>query len=65
MRMAQAYAFMHNRTYVIPEDVAIVYQYTIAHRIILKQEAKLNRVSAESVLRDILRQTEVPFKGQK
>lgn len=64
MRIAQAYAFMHERNYVIPEDIGAVLRQTIAHRLILRQEAKLNGITAEQVLTDILRQTEIPFKGK-
>jgi MoxR-like ATPase len=64
MRMAQAYAFMHRRNYVLPEDIAAIYRHTIAHRLILKQEAKLNRITADSLLLDILRKTEFPYKSK-
>ena len=64
-RMAQAYALMHNRTYVIPEDVNAIFVNTIAHRVMLKQEAKLQRMTAEQVLRDILRAADVPFVGRR
>ena len=65
MRVSQAYAFMHRRGYVLPEDVAAVYRSTIAHRLILKQEAKLDHITAEDVLTEILRRTEAPYKGKR
>jgi MoxR-like ATPases len=65
MRISQAYAFMHRRGYVLPEDVAAVYRSTIAHRLILKQEAKLDRLTAEDILTEILRRTEAPYKGKR
>ncbi len=65
MRVSQAYAFMHERDYVIPEDIGAVFRNTVAHRVILRQEAKLNGVSADQVLGEILRATEIPFKGTK
>ena len=64
-RMAQAYALMHNRNYVIPEDVNAIFVNTIAHRVMLRQEAKLQRITAEQVLRDILRAADVPFVGKR
>lgn len=64
-RMTQAYALMHGRDYVIPEDVSAIFVSTVAHRVMLKQEAKLQRMTAEQVLRDILRAAEVPFVGQR
>ncbi len=63
MRISQAYAFMHNRDYVLPEDVKAVFKSCIAHRLTLTQEAKLSRATVESVLSEILLTTKVPFKG--
>ena len=65
MRMAQAYALMHRRSYVLPEDIAAIFRHTIAHRIILKQEARLARVTADVVLLEILRSTEFPYKAKR
>ena len=65
MRMAQAYALMHRRSYVLPEDIAAIFRHTIAHRIILKQEARLARVTADDVLLEILRSTEFPYKAKR
>lgn len=63
MRVCQAFAFMHNRDYVVPEDVKAVFKNCIAHRLSLTQEAKLARATVESVLSEILMNTRVPFKG--
>ncbi len=64
MRISQAYAFMHRRDYVLPEDVAAVFRSTIAHRLMLKQEAKLERLTADDILVEILR-TDAPYKGKR
>ncbi len=64
-RMAQAYALMHKRDYVIPEDISAIFVGTVAHRVMLRQEAKLQRMTAEQVLRDILRAQDVPFVGKR
>ncbi len=65
MRISQAYAFMKRREYVIPEDIAFLYRRVIAHRVTLRQEARLNRVSAYDVLEQILRKTEAPYLGKR
>ena len=65
MRISQAYAFMHRRMYVLPEDVAAGYRSTIAHRLMLKQEAKLERITADDILTEILRRTDAPYKGKR
>ncbi|MBR2460887.1 MAG: MoxR family ATPase [Clostridia bacterium] len=65
MKTAQAYAFMMRREYVLPEDVAVLYKRVIGHRITLRQEAKLNKITANDILDDILRRTEAPYLGKK
>ncbi len=65
MRMAQSYAFMHRRNYVLPEDIAAIFRHTVSHRLILKQEAKLSRITADGLLLDILRKTEIPYKAKR
>lgn len=65
MRLAQAYAFIRGRDYVLPDDVAGLFRYAIAHRLMLSQEAKLERMTVDAVLTDILRTTDVPYKGKR
>lgn len=62
MKLSQARAFLRGRNYVLPEDVAFVFVPGIAHRIVLSQEARLNRESQADVLQEILRGVEVPYK---
>ncbi len=61
MKTAQAYAFMNRREFVLPEDIAAIYKYVVAHRVTLKQEAKLNKVTADDVLSEIIRKVDAPF----
>lgn len=63
-RLAQCYAFMHSREYVIPEDIADLFVAAVSHRLTIRQEAKLGGVDAEAVAREILRSTQAPFKGK-
>ncbi len=65
MHLAQAYAFIRGRNYVIPDDIAALMRPAVAHRLMLTQEAKLNRLSAEDVLGDILHTTPVPAQGHR
>ena len=64
-RLCQAYAFMHSRNYVIPEDVSDIFRVAVAHRLVLVQEAKLHQITCDTVIDEILRQTPVPFKGKR
>lgn len=65
MHLSQAYAFIRGRNYVLPDDIAAIYRPAIGHRLILKQEAKLNNITQENVLSDILRTTEVPIRADR
>jgi MoxR-like ATPase len=64
MHLCRAYAYIKGRNYVIPDDVATLFRPAIAHRLMLRQEAKLKGLTAEAVLTEILRATPVPFKGK-
>ena len=64
-RLSQAYAFMNSRSYVVPEDVYEVFRVCVAHRLILKQDARLRGVTCEAVIDDILRTVTIPYKGKR
>lgn len=53
-KMAKAWAFLHNRNFVIPEDVAAVFQDTAKHRIRLNTKARVTHISPEAVLSEVL-----------
>lgn len=65
MKLSQAYAFLRGRDYVLPEDIAFVFTPGIAHRIVLSQEARLNRETQTDILAEILRSVEAPFKTKR
>jgi MoxR-like ATPase len=65
MHLVRAYAFLRGRDYVLPDDIAAIFRAAIGHRLMLKQEAKLNHITANDVLGEILRTTEVPYKGKR
>ena len=65
MKLSQAYAFLRGRDYVLPEDIAFVFTPGIAHRIVLSQEARLNRETQADILAEILRSVEAPFKTKR
>ena len=58
--MAKACAYVQGRAYVIPEDVQKIFLDVAAHRLVLKQKAKLGHVEAEDVLTEILEQVAMP-----
>ncbi|MBQ3126488.1 MAG: MoxR family ATPase [Clostridia bacterium] len=65
MRLSQAYAYIRGRDYVLPDDVAAIFRPAVAHRLVLRQEARLNRISADHLLGEILRTTPVPYRGER
>lgn len=58
--MSKALAFAEERDYVIPRDVQNVFISTIAHRIILSNEALSRRLSEDDVLTNILTKNKAP-----
>ncbi|WP_412838703.1 AAA family ATPase [Bacillus paranthracis] len=60
MKASQAYAFIHGRNYVIPDDIKFLAPYVLAHRLILKMEAKFEGITGEQVISKIVARTTVP-----
>ncbi len=57
---ARAYAFIHRRGYVIPEDIRAVCYDVMRHRIGLTYEAEAQNMTSEDVITEILNKVEVP-----
>ncbi|MCY8486997.1 MoxR family ATPase [Bacillus atrophaeus] len=62
MKAAQAYALMHNRDYVIPDDIQYLAPYSLPHRMILHSEAKFEGMQSEVVIREIISNAKVPVQ---
>jgi len=60
MLMAKAVAATEDRDYLIPDDVKIAAPPILRHRIVLKPEADLEGMTADQVVREIVRSVEVP-----
>ena len=54
VRMARASAVLHERNYVIPEDIQGIFKDVCAHRLVLYPQARVEGVSAADILEDIL-----------
>ncbi|EJL28436.1 MoxR family ATPase [Brevibacillus sp. BC25] len=61
LRSAQAYAFVSGRTYVLPDDVKVVFPSLAAHRIRLSMEAELH-VTEQEVVEQILTSVPAPVE---
>lgn len=52
LRAAQGWAFYNERNYVVPDDVLKMAVPVLAHRILLKQEAKLKKITGPDIIKD-------------
>ena len=59
-RMAKSCAFVRGRDYVIPEDVAAVFDDVCCHRLVLSAKARLHRLSAADVTAEIVKAVKMP-----
>ena len=59
-RMAKAYAYLHGRDYLIPEDVAAIFPDVCCHRLVLATKARMLEERPETVIRSILDSVEMP-----
>ncbi len=62
MRASQAWALLHGREFVTPDDVKTVAPAVLAHRLMLKAEAQARRVSSEQIIHEILTTVPVPLE---
>jgi len=56
-RGSQAYAAMHGRDYVLPDDVKTLAPFILAHRCLLHPESALRGVRVRDVVNRLLEQT--------
>jgi MoxR-like ATPase len=64
-RSGQALAAMQNRDFVLPDDIKRVALPVLGHRLILKPESRLRKVTTNAIIKDILGDVAVPtLKGR-
>ncbi|MDR0343041.1 MAG: MoxR family ATPase [Nocardiopsaceae bacterium] len=64
IQLARGHAALAARDYVIPEDVKAVAVPALAHRLVLRPEMWVRRITAEDVIGEILAAQPVPRAGQ-
>lgn len=64
MRAAKAYAYIKGRDYCIPDDVIYLAPYVLNHRLILTQEARYERKSADQIIQSLLNQVDIPARKE-
>lgn len=62
MQASRAFAYLRGRDYVIPEDIVRLLIPVFEHRIVLRQETRVNRRSVRSVLEDVVSSVTPPVK---
>ena len=59
-RAAQAYAAINGSNHVMPDDVKAIAPAVLPHRLIVRPESRLRKVTSEDVTTEILRSVKVP-----
>lgn len=62
MKAAQAWAFIHNREFCLPDDVQYLVPFVFEHRMIMKSEAVYEGCDSNTILQEILTKTPVPVQ---
>lgn len=63
VHLSRALAAMSGRNFVLPDDVKSIALDVLAHRLILKPEARLMRKSKKEIVEEILNSEEAPIRG--
>lgn len=62
MQASRAFAYLRGRDYVIPEDIVRLLIPVFEHRIVLRQETRVNKRSIRSVLEDVVSSVTPPVR---
>lgn len=60
-RTGQAMAAVHGRNFVLPDDIKKMAQAVLGHRLILRPESRLRKITTAAVVQEILTETSVPM----
>ncbi|MFB4168630.1 AAA family ATPase [Virgibacillus sp. JSM 102003] len=64
MKAAKAYAYIHGRDYVLPDDVKYLAPFVLAHRVILTSEAKYDGLTSDEVIIKVVKDTHIPIRKE-
>ena len=59
-RSGQAYAIIHGRDFVLPDDVKYLAEFVLSHRMVMQPAARLRNLSAELIVREVVASLPVP-----
>jgi len=60
VRSASAYAYLHGRDYVIPDDIIAMAPNVLRHRLMLSYSAQANQVGADQIIQRLLEIVPIP-----
>ena len=63
-RVARAMALVHDRDYVIPDDVKMLAPAVLSHRLVLSPSARMRGIRSDELISDLLNQVAVPGMAQ-
>ncbi|SDR12168.1 AAA family ATPase [Virgibacillus salinus] len=64
MKAAKAYAYIHGRDYVLPDDVKYLAPFVLVHRVILTSEAKYDGLTSDKVIEKVVKDTHIPIRKE-
>jgi MoxR-like ATPase len=64
-RTAQAFAAIHGRDFVLPDDVKRMCLPVLAHRLILKPESRLRKQTPQTIINEVVQEVKVPILQQQ
>ncbi|WP_405155998.1 AAA family ATPase [Paenibacillus sp. FSL K6-0108] len=63
LKASQAWAALHGRDFVLPDDIKILAEPVLAHRLVFRNRVRQQGGLAERIIQELLSQTEVPTEN--
>lgn len=63
LKASQAWAALHGRDFVLPDDIKILAEPVLAHRLVFRNRVRQQEGLAERIIQELLSQTEVPTEN--
>lgn len=64
VRVGQSFAVLQGRDFVVPDDIRHIAGSVLSHRLILTPEARMNNVTREAIMSEILEAIRAPLKNE-
>lgn len=63
LKASQAWAALHGRDFVLPDDIKVLAEPVLAHRLVFRKRIRQQEGLAERIIQELLNQTEVPTEN--